>query len=180
MDDTMIEDLLCHPKILETHHHLHHNICKHDHLIRSARFSYRLAPLLGADRRVCVRAAMLHDINSRFGTLSSHGAIAAQYAAEIGEDTQVCQAIISHMYPIGPIPTTREGWVLTVADKLATWTDMTQFIHGVFTGRSLPLLRQLRHSDPFYTPNKKRGAKGLWKTVKKFKQRWATMEGLRL
>jgi glycyl-tRNA synthetase beta chain/uncharacterized protein len=168
MDYTLIEDLLCHPKILETRYHLHHNISKHDHLLRSARLSYRLAPMLGADRRIAVRAALLHDIDSRFGTFSSHGAIAAHYAATIGENEQVCQAIISHMYPFGPLPTTREGWVLAVADKLATWTDMTQFIRGIVTGKSLPQLRQLQRSDPFYQATKKR--EPLWGIVKKWKQ----------
>jgi glycyl-tRNA synthetase beta chain/uncharacterized protein len=147
---TVIEDLLQHPKVVETRDHMHHNIPKHEHLLRSARYSYRLAPLFGADRRTSTRAAILHDIDSRLGTLETHGAIAARHAAEIGEPEAVCQAIISHMYPFGPAPTTREGWVLVIADKMASLADMTHFASGLLTGQSLRERRRLRMSDPFY------------------------------
>ncbi len=166
MDYAMIEDLLTHPKVQETRHHLHHNVSKHDHLLRSARYSYRLAPLLGADRRISTRAAILHDIDSRQGTLTTHGAIAARHAATIGESERVCQAIISHMYPLGPVPTTREGWVLVLADKLASLTDMSHFISGLFTGESLKIRRQLQISDPFH-PEKTRVAKMISVSPKK-------------
>lgn len=150
MDYAIIDDLLEHPKVAETRTLIHHRVCKHDHLMRSAHLSYHLAPMLGADRRVCTRAALLHDIDSRNGTLSTHGAIAARYAAAIGETDQVCRAIVSHMYPLGPAPTSREGWVLVVADKIASLSDITCFIGGLFTGQSLSAYRQLCSSDPFY------------------------------
>jgi glycyl-tRNA synthetase beta chain/uncharacterized protein len=117
--------------------------------MRSVRYSYRLAPLMRADRQICMRAAILHDIDSRYGTLTTHGAIAARWAAAQGESEQVCQAIVSHMYPFGPAPTTREGWVLVVADKIASLSDMTAFVRGLFSGRSLRVRRQLRATDPF-------------------------------
>jgi len=154
-----IADLLNHPRVVETRTHIHHGISKYDHLRRSALLSYHLAPLLGANREVCVRAAILHDIDSRYGTLTSHGAIAAEHAATIGETEQVCRAIISHMYPFGPAPTTREGWVLVVADKLASLSDLTCFLGGLFTGHSLKVRRQLRSSDPFIMTRKEHGRK---------------------
>lgn len=150
MDQGAIADLLSHPRVVETRDHMHHSVPKHDHMMRAARYSYKIAPLFGADRRICVRAAILHDLDSRYGTLTTHGAIAARVAAELGEPEEVSQAIISHMYPFGPRPTTREGWVLTVADKMASLTDLTHFISGLFTGRSLQVRRQLCVSDPFY------------------------------
>jgi glycyl-tRNA synthetase beta chain/uncharacterized protein len=156
MDYALIDDLLTHPKVVETRHHMHHNISKHDHLLRSARFSYRLAPLLGADPNISVRAAILHDIDSRLGTLTTHGAIAARFAVELGEPEAVGQAIVSHMYPMGPAPTTREGWVLVLADKLASLADMTAFVRGLPTGHSLRTRRLLRQSDPYHLPRKPR------------------------
>lgn len=150
MDSNCIADLLSHPRVVETRDHMHHSVPKHDHMMRVARYSYYLAPILGADQRTATRAAILHDIDSRLGTLRTHGAIAAQVAAELGEPEPVSQAIISHMYPLGPRPTTREGWVLAVADKIASFTDMTSFVGGLFTGRSLKVRRQLCASDPFY------------------------------
>jgi putative nucleotidyltransferase with HDIG domain len=150
MNQACIADLLTHPRVLETRDHLHHSVPKHDHMLRVARYSYLLAPLLGADQRTATRAAILHDLDSRLGTLTTHGAIAAQVAAELGEPEAVSQAIVSHMYPLGPRPTTREGWVLAVADKIASLSDMTCFVRGLFTGHSLAERRRLCASDPFY------------------------------
>ncbi|MEN9937807.1 MAG: hypothetical protein RLZZ387_4386 [Chloroflexota bacterium] len=145
-----ISDLLNHPKVLETQTHIHHSIAKHDHLMRSVKYSYRFARLLRADQRVCVRAALIHDIDSRKGTLTTHGRIAADWAAREGEPPEVCEAIVSHMYPFGPAPRTREAWVLVLADKAATLGDLKQFVRGLLDGSSLERRRRLRASDPFY------------------------------
>jgi glycyl-tRNA synthetase beta chain/uncharacterized protein len=145
-----IADLLHHPRVIETRYHMHHSVPKHDHLLRSVHFSYYLAPFFGADQVTCVRAALLHDLDSRYGTLTTHGAIAARVAAELGESEAVSAAIISHMYPFGPRPTTREGWVLAVADKLASLADLGAFVSGLLSGHSLRVRRQLCQSDPFY------------------------------
>ncbi len=170
MDHAVIADLLAHPRVVETREHIHHSIPKHDHLMRVARYSYHLAPLLGADRRTVMRAAVLHDLDSRLGTLTTHGAIAARIAAELGEPEEVSLAIISHMYPLGPRPTTREGWVLALADKMASLTDITAFVGGLFTGRSLQVRRALCSSDPFYAQRaarrrRRRLLSRIWRSV---------------
>ncbi len=145
-----IFDLLHHPKVAETRDHMHHSIPKHDHLLRSVRYSYRFARLLRADTRTCLRAAMIHDIDSRFGTLTTHGAVAARWAAEQGETDEVCKAIVSHMYPFGPAPVSREGWVLVLADKVASLGDFGQFMRGLINGSSIQTRRRLKQTDPFY------------------------------
>jgi glycyl-tRNA synthetase beta chain/uncharacterized protein len=145
-----IADLLAHPKVIETRDLLHHSIPKHDHLLRSVKYSSRFARLLGADERTCVRAAMIHDIDSRLGTLTTHGAVAARWAAEQGEPEEVCRAIISHMYPLGPAPTSREAWVLVLADKAAALGDFRQYLRGLINGSSQQTRRRLELSDPFY------------------------------
>lgn len=147
-----ITDLLQHPKVLETRNHIHHGVSKHDHLLRSVRYSYRIGRLLGADLRTCLRAALVHDIDSRLGTLTTHGQVAADWARRQGECEDVCAAIVSHMYPFGPVPTTREGWVLTLADKAASLADLGAFVRGMFTGHTLRERRRLRASDPHYYP----------------------------
>jgi glycyl-tRNA synthetase beta chain/uncharacterized protein len=136
-------------------------------MMRVVRYSYRLARLFRADRRTCARAAILHDLDSRLGTLANHGAIAAEVAAALGEPDEVSRAIISHMYPLGPRPTTREGWVLAVADKMASLTDMTTFVGGLFTGRSIRVRRSLCQTDPFYTPRRRRHIRisRLWRSI---------------
>ena len=150
MDQSLISDLLAHPRVIETRLHMHHSVPKHDHMLRVAHYSYRIARYFGADVRTVVRAAMLHDLDSRKGTLTTHGAIAAEVAAALGEPEPVSQAIISHMFPLGPAPTTREGWVLVVADKMATFTDMTHFLSGLWNGRSLEMRRILLENDPHF------------------------------
>ncbi|MBI5531727.1 MAG: HD domain-containing protein [Deltaproteobacteria bacterium] len=149
--ESYIRDLVAHPKVAETRHLMHHNVSKQEHLLRSARISYRLAPVFGADRGICARAALLHDIDSRLGTWSNHGHIAARVAAQMGEPEPVCRAIVPHMFPVGPAPTSREGWVLVIADKLASLFDVTNFMVGLITGRSQRLRRKLAQSDPFYS-----------------------------
>jgi glycyl-tRNA synthetase beta chain len=156
VDQSLISDLLAHPRVMETRLHMHHSVPKHDHMLRVARYSYRIAPLFGADIRTVVRAAMLHDIDSRKGTLTTHGAIAAEVAIALGEPEPVSQAIVSHMFPLGPAPTTREGWVLAVADKMASLTDMTHFLSGLFNGRSLEMRRILLESDPHFAQRRAR------------------------
>ena len=151
-----IRDLLTLPEVVETRHHMHHSIPKHDHLTRSVRMSYHLSRLLRADVRTCVRAALLHDINSRAGTLTTHGRVAARWAAEKGEDAAVCAAIESHMYPLGPAPTSREAWVLVLADKAASLGDIKQFLVGLIDGSSLMNRRRLRETDPYYRQRTRR------------------------
>jgi HD superfamily phosphodiesterase len=152
----IIGDLLAHPKVVETQDHLHHSISKHDHLLRTTRISYTLARFIRADVRTCVRAAIIHDIDSRLGTLTTHGRIAAQWAAALGEDMAVCHAIEAHMYPFGPAPRTREAWVVSIADKAASVTDLTLFFTGLFSGQARHRRRSLRASDPYYLARKRR------------------------
>jgi glycyl-tRNA synthetase beta chain/uncharacterized protein len=144
-----LTDLLDHPKVLETRDHIHHNIAKHDHLLRTVKYSAKIARVLRADARTCLRAALIHDIDSRYGTLTTHGAIAARWAADHGESEAVQLAIISHMYPFGPPPRTREAWVLVLADKVASLGDLRQFMRGLLNGSSLATRRRLLETDPF-------------------------------
>ena len=153
---SFLADLLDHPKVVETQQHMHHSISKHDHLARTARISYKLARLMRADIRICVRAAMIHDIDSRLGTLTTHGRIAATWAAAQGECDEVCHAIETHMYPFGPKPRTKEAWVVSLADKAASLTDLTVMVSGIMTGRTWQRRRQLKQSDPHFVARQRR------------------------
>lgn len=147
-------DLLIHPVYSYTVLQVHHGIRKSDHLLRSARFAYWIAKLVRADSRVCTRAGLLHDIYSRMGTWATHGAIAASVARQMGESEQVCNAIETHMFPVGPVPTSKEGWVLVVADKMATFTDALHFLSLLVAGQGLRNRRVLRVTDPFMATSK--------------------------
>ncbi len=151
-----LRDLLDHPKVIETRAHMHHSLPKHDHLHRTARISYRLARLLRANVRICVRAAMIHDIDSRLGTLSTHGRIAAAWAASVGECERVCHAIETHMFPFGPRPRTREAWVVALADKAASLADLTVMLGGMMTGQTWKRRRTLCQTDPHFASRRRR------------------------
>lgn len=149
-----VSDLLYHPLFLETHLQLHHSVRKSEHLMRSARYAYFLAGVFRANKRVCARAGLLHDLYSRFGTWSNHGAIAASVARDMGENREVCNTIVPHMFPMGPMPRTREGWVLALADKMATVVDTAHFVAKMVNGESLRQRRMLRASDQFLPRNR--------------------------
>jgi len=146
---TEVEDLLHHPVFLETRFEIHHSVRKCDHLLRTARFAWMIAGAVKANRRTCARAGLLHDIHSRLGSWSTHGAIAASVASEIGENKAVCDAIVPHMFPLGPAPKTKEAWVITVADKVASLADTFHFILHAFSGSSLKQRKLLLASDRF-------------------------------
>jgi HD superfamily phosphodiesterase len=156
MISNFVADLLDHPKVVETKMHAHHSISKHDHLTRTARISYRLARFIKADVRTCVRAAMIHDIDSRLGTFRTHGSVAARWAKSQGECDAVCHAIETHMYPFGPKPKTREAWVVSLADKAASFTDLTMMLGGLMTGRTQSQRQQFRITDPYFRARPRR------------------------
>lgn len=93
---------------------------------------------------------MIHDIDSRLGTLTTHGGIAARWAATQGECDAVCHAIETHMYPFGPKPRTREAWVVSFADKAASLTDLGVMLGGMMTGRTWRRRRELQQLDPHF------------------------------
>ena len=142
-----VQDLLHHPTFLETRWEIHHNVCKSDHFLRSAHYAWMIAVAVRANRRTCARAGLLHDLHSRLGTWSNHGAIAASVASRLGESKDVCEAIVPHMYPLGPAPKSREGWVLVVADKIASVVDTLHFVAHLITGKSLQKRKELRATD---------------------------------
>lgn len=144
-----IADLLHHPTFAETQHQLHHSGRKSDHLLRSARYAYWLGRMVKADRRVCARAGLLHDLYSRLGTWATHGAIAASVAHQMGESVDVCRAIVGHMYPVGPAPRTKEGWVIAVADKIASVVDGVVFVGRVIQGDGQKQRKALLARDRF-------------------------------
>ena len=92
---------------------------------------------LGADRRVLITAAMLHDFYlydwhcADDGSHRRHGFHHARRARdnavrEFAVDIRIQSAIDSHMWPLNPlrIPRSREAWILWVADKIVTFREM--------------------------------------------------------
>ena len=60
------------------------------------------------------------------------------------------------MYPLGPRPTSREGWVLVLADKAASMGDFAQYMRGLVNGSSRQNRRRLETTDPFFRDHLRR------------------------
>ncbi|MGN1031200.1 MAG: HD domain-containing protein [Butyricicoccaceae bacterium] len=144
-------DILEHPRFLELRHSRHHgkNNNLYDHCIRTARCALRLChsfELSKHDTEMIVRAALLHDFfeynwrddsfyrfrhsGTKVQRLSRmhafyHGKRAAARASELFElNARQLEAIERHMFPLAKMPMHKEGWIITLADKVAALGDM--------------------------------------------------------
>ena len=106
------------------------------HSINVSYISWLIARKLGWDAAAAARAGLLHDFflyaygeDTPSGKLMAldHPRTAAKNSAErfdISEKER--KAILSHMFPLGPVPTSREAWLLTFTDKVCA---SVEFFH---------------------------------------------------
>lgn len=129
----LIIEIMENDKFCELTEYRHHGaISNQDHVIKVAGISEKLAKKFNADPLLCVRAALLHDFffyDWRTGGPRLHGfrhpALALENAEEIFDlSFSEKDAILRHMWPLTIVPpATKVGWILTTADKIATWQD---------------------------------------------------------
>lgn len=109
----------------------HKNTTRLMHSINVAYISWKLAKKIGCDARTAARIGMLHDFclyDFREKTSGSqvfhHPKVAAETSEERFEiSDKEKKAILSHMFPLGPIPTSREAWIISFADKMCAVTE---------------------------------------------------------
>ncbi|MBO5999556.1 MAG: HD domain-containing protein [Lachnospiraceae bacterium] len=121
------------PRILEMKKYTQHGTTTtYDHCLKVAKKCYDLNHRLhlGADDKELVLTALLHDYflyDWHDKSHPLHGYTHADAAADnavrdfgIGREEE--EAIRSHMWPlnISRIPTSKTGWILTIADKLCS------------------------------------------------------------
>lgn len=94
---------------------------------RTVTLAQRLAKALRADAGITERAARLAKADLQttmvFEFPELQGLMGGYYARAAGESEAVAQAIAEHYFPVGagaPIPTSREGCIVALADKLDT------------------------------------------------------------
>lgn len=104
------------------------------HSLNVSYLSWRMADLFGADASVAARAGLLHDFclyDFHEKTVDGehqaflHPKVAAENSMEhfdISEKER--DAILSHMFPLGPLPKSREAWLITIADKLCAAAEL--------------------------------------------------------
>ena len=130
-----IGPILKNREFLSLGRYVHHH--KSNRLLHSMNVSYvswKMAKHLGCDEKAAARAGLLHDFcpydfeeETPTGEHQAffHPKAAAENSClyfEISKKEQ--EAILSHMFPLGPVPKSREAWIITAADKLCAVTEL--------------------------------------------------------
>lgn len=130
-----IDDLLRQPEIQRLARRGAHHFSRNrlQHCITVAKLSFYTARLIGADSRICARAALLHDWyfenrdehQNRVGANVHHPQIAARNTRGLGEPAAVTDIIATHMWPYGrQAPRSVEAWIVWMADNIVWVTDL--------------------------------------------------------
>ena len=98
------------------------------HSVNVSYLSWILARKFGCDEKAAARAGLLHDFclydfseETPTGErqVFYHPKAAAENSSQHFEiSRKEREAILTHMFPLGPVPTNREGWIISFADKI--------------------------------------------------------------
>lgn len=98
------------------------------HSINVSYLSWMIARKLGCDERTAARAGLLHDFcpyDFRKATPTGEHqaffhpkAAASNSVRKFGISEREETAILTHMFPLGPVPKNKEAWIITLADKI--------------------------------------------------------------
>ena len=116
---------------LYTHHQWRNRLM---HSVNVSYLSWLIAGRLGCDRRSAARAGLLHDFCLYdFADGTPTGEHQAFYHPKAAAETsqrhftvsdKERDAILSHMFPLGPVPNSREAWIISMADKLCATVEV--------------------------------------------------------
>ena len=129
-----VRDILRNKEFLKLNHYTHHYwTTRLMHSINVSYISWLIARKFNCNAKSVARAGLLHDFclyDFKDGTPNGemqafyHPKAAAKSSSEIFEISDLERdAILSHMFPIGPLPRSREAWIITLADKLCASTE---------------------------------------------------------
>mgnify|MGYP002801609894 FL=1 len=124
-----VGDILRNKEFLSLSLYEHHQwTTRFMHSINVSYISWKLARKFGCDEKVAARAGLLHDFcpyDFRKKTPTGehqafyHPKAAAENSERVFEiNEKERDAILSHMFPLGPIPKNKEAWIITMADKI--------------------------------------------------------------
>ena len=115
------------------------------HSINVSYISWHIARKLGCDARMAARAGLLHDFclydfkeKPPTGGFQAfyHPRVAARNSQEVfGISEREKSAILSHMFPLGPVPKNREAWIITMADKICASMEYCHIYIALERGR---------------------------------------------
>lgn len=132
IDPAFLEDvrhILENREFIGLHQYVHHHWTNRlMHSVNVSYISWLIAKKLGCDEKAAARAGLLHDFcpydfkeKTPTGEHQAfyHPKAAAQNSREVfAVSDREMDAILTHMFPLGPVPKNREAWIITVADKI--------------------------------------------------------------
>ena len=114
----------------------HINTTRLIHSINVSYIAWFMARKLHLDEKTAARAGLLHDFClydfSEKGPggeaqVFYHPKAAAYNSSEhFPLSDKEYRAILSHMFPLGPVPTSREAWLISLADKFCAVVEAMQ------------------------------------------------------
>ena len=111
----------------------HYQTTRLMHSLNVSYLSWYIAQKFGWDASVAARAGLLHDFCVYdFRDKLPKGQIQAFYHPRVAAKTseeyfalheKERQAILSHMFPLGPLPKSREAWVISCIDNFCAFAE---------------------------------------------------------
>lgn len=113
----------------------HRGYSRLEHSFNVSYIAWKMARDVGCDERLCAVAGMLHDFcvydfkdkipEGEIHQAFFHPKAAAWTSEEVfGIGGRVRGIILTHMFPMGPMPSSREGWIVVGADKICATLEM--------------------------------------------------------
>lgn len=129
----------------------HQKTSRLEHSINVSYVAWKLARNTGCDEKLAAVAGMLHDFcvydfKDRIPEGELHQAFyhpkAAAWTSEeqFGIQEEVRSIILTHMFPLGPLPRSREAWVVTWADKLCASLELVHIPFALSRGGRVRVL----------------------------------------
>lgn len=104
------------------------------HSINVSYLSWLIAKKLRCDEKAAARAGLLHDFCPYdFGKRTPTGehqaffhpkAAASNSLQKFELSQREVNAILTHMFPLGPVPRNKEAWIITLADKICATMEL--------------------------------------------------------
>ena len=154
----LVKNILCNREFLKLSLYTHHQwTTRLMHSINVSYLSWFIARKLGCDEKAAARAGLLHDFcpyDFRAETPTGEHqafyhpkAAADNSAAHFDVTDRELDAILSHMFPLGPLPRNKEAWIISFADKAcAVFLAEPAADFGAVAVTSVTFYRQFRRS----------------------------------
>jgi uncharacterized protein len=104
------------------------------HSINVSYIAWLIAGKFGCDREMAARAGLLHDFCPYdFKEKTPTGEHQAFYHPKAAAENSIRvfrinhrekEAILTHMFPLAPIPKNQEAWIITLADKICATMEL--------------------------------------------------------